>query len=85
MAGVVVEIVFSTNCNCPSGTDDATIALSVRTLYIASESDTSLQSVRTAGKSEPFDYAGLRLTSATVERTIVSESHRFSGGGRSKR
>ena len=50
MAGVV-EIVLSTNCNCPSGTDDAMIALGVRTLYIASESDTSLQSVGATGKS----------------------------------
>jgi hypothetical protein len=46
----VVEIVFSTNYNCPSGTDDATIALSVRTLYIASESDTSLPGVKVTGK-----------------------------------
>ena len=70
----VVEIVFSTNCNCPRGRDDATIALSVRTLYIASESDTSLQSVHTAGKSGPFDWAGLGLTSAIFECTIVSEA-----------
>ena len=42
---------LSTDDNCSSGTDDATIALSVRTLYTASESDTSLQSSRTTGKS----------------------------------
>src|SRR5580704_3214486 len=53
---------ISRNRNCPSGSDDATIALSVRTPYIASESDTSLQSVHTAGKPGPFDCAGLRLT-----------------------
>jgi hypothetical protein len=35
------------------GKDDATIALSARTLYIASESDTSVQSIRITGKSEP--------------------------------
>ena len=46
----VVEIVFSTNYNGPSGTDDATIALSVRTLSIASEGDTSLPSNRSTGK-----------------------------------
>jgi hypothetical protein len=46
----VVEIVFSTNYNCPSGTDDATIALSVRTLSIASEGDTSVPSNRSTGK-----------------------------------
>ena len=44
-----VEIVFTTNC--PSGTGDATIALNTRTLYIASESDTSLQRVFAVGKS----------------------------------
>ena len=44
----------STNCNRPSGTDDAMIALSVRTLGIASEGDTSLQSGRRAGKSAGF-------------------------------
>src|SRR5580704_6838803 len=42
---------LSTNCNSPSDTDDATITLSVRTPYIASESDTSLQAVRSTGKS----------------------------------
>jgi hypothetical protein len=42
---------LSPNYNCPSATDDATIALSVRTLCVASEGDTSLQSSRATGKS----------------------------------
>ena len=56
-----------TNRNCPSGTGDATIALNARTLYIASESDTSLQSDRTAGKSAAISltraWGGLRRRS----------------------
>jgi hypothetical protein len=49
------------NCNDPSDTDDATITLSVRTPYIASESDTSLQSSRITGKS--VSAAGIRSVS----------------------
>ena len=52
-----VEIIFATNCNCLSGTGDATIALNARTLYIASESDTSLQSARAVGKSAAVSLA----------------------------
>jgi hypothetical protein len=52
----VVEIGFSTNCNCPNGNGDVTIALNARTLYVASESDTSLQSVELTGKSAVLMY-----------------------------
>jgi hypothetical protein len=64
---VVVEIVFSTNYNCPSDTDDAATALSVRPLCIATESDTSLPSVRTTGKAHgAVTLSHLRATTSAL-------------------
>jgi len=47
----VDEIVFSTNYNCPSRTEGATIAVDATTLKVAGESDTSLQRLGITGKS----------------------------------
>jgi hypothetical protein len=74
----VVEIVFSTNYNCPSGKDDAAIALSVRTLYIATESDTSLPSVRSTGKSAAPRFNNLQQRLVNIRGRLIKHARYYS-------
>ena len=59
----VVEIGFSTNCNCPNGDGDVTIALNARTLDVASESDRSLPVHSQRGQVGAPTHASLGRTS----------------------
>lgn len=71
----VVEIVFSPNYNWPSGTDDATISLNARTLYIASESDTSLQYESQHGQAgDAFALASLQLRLVKTTSRLIKHA-----------